>query len=53
MLEHDVVGAVVSLRDDPAIHGDQAEEVLLTGQQLRLEPVQRRGQRGATVPQLG
>jgi hypothetical protein len=52
-VEHDTVGAIVSLRDELAIHGHQAEEVLLAGQELRLEPVQRRGQCGATVPHFG
>ena len=51
-VEHRTVGSVERLRlsDQIAVHGHQPDEVVVTGQQLGLEPVQRRGQRRAPVP---
>ena len=53
-VEHDAVGVVqrLGLSDQVAVHGHQPDEVLLAGQQLGLEPMQRRGQRRAPVPPL-
>ncbi len=53
-VEHDPVGARrhLGLCEHLPVHGHQPDEILLLGQQLCLEPVQRRCQRRTTVPQL-
>jgi hypothetical protein len=53
-VEHDAVGSVDHLRlsDHVAVHGHQPHEILLTGQQLGLEPMQSRCERSAAVPDL-
>jgi hypothetical protein len=53
-VEYNAVGTIheLGLREHVSVHGHQSHEVLLTGQQLGLEPMQRRGQRRASVPPL-
>jgi hypothetical protein len=48
-VEHRAVGSVprLGLPNHVAVHGHQPDEVLFTGQQLRLEPMQR-GRQGRT-----
>lgn len=50
-VEHDAVCAVqrLGLSDHVAVHGHQPHEVFFTGQQLGLEPMQRRRQRRTAV----
>ena len=51
-VEHRTVGSGerLSLSDQVAVHGHQSDEVVVTGEQLGLEPGQHRGQRRAPVP---
>ena len=51
-VEHDAIGAIerLGLREHVTVHGHQPDEILLLGQQLGLEPMQRRRQRRAAVP---
>lgn len=53
-IEHDPVGRrrQLGLGEQFPIHSHQPEEILLLGQQLSLEPMQRRGQRRTPVPDL-
>ena len=51
-VEHDAVGVVarLGLPDQVAVHGHQPDEVVVTGQQFGLEPMQGGRQRRAPVP---
>ena len=53
-VEHDPVDArrVLGLCKHVPVHGPQPDEILLVGQQLCLEPMQRRCQRRTPVPHL-
>jgi hypothetical protein len=53
-VEHDPVGArrELRLREQLSVHRHQPDEILRLGQQLGLEPVQRRRQRRTPVPDL-
>ena len=53
-VEHDPVGARrhLGLCEHLPVHGPQPDEILLLGQQLGLEPMQRRCQRRTAVPEL-
>ncbi len=53
-VEHDPVGARghLGLCEHLPVHGPQPDEVLLSGQQLGLKPVQHRCQRRTPVPEL-
>ena len=52
-VEHNPAGARwhLSLCKHLPVHGHQPDEILLSGQQLSLEPMQRRGQRRTAVPE--
>ena len=51
---HDAVATVerLSLPDQVAVHGHQPDDIVFLGQQLGLEPMERRGQRRTPVPPL-
>ena len=53
-VEHDPAGARrhLGLCEHLPVHGHQPDEILLSGQQLGLEPMQRRRQRRTPVPDL-
>ena len=53
-VEHNPAGARwhLSLCEHLPVHGHQPDEILRSGQQLSLEPMQRRGQRATSVPEL-
>ena len=53
-VEHDPVGARrhLGLCEDYPVHSPQPDEIRFLGQQLCLEPMQRRCQRGTPVPEL-
>ena len=53
-VEHDPVGPrrQLGLREQLPVDGHQPDEILLLGEQLGLEPTQRRGQRRPAGPDL-
>jgi hypothetical protein len=53
-VQDNAVGSVcrLDLSNDITVHSHQPDQIFLSGQQLGLEPMQRRRQRRATIPDL-